>query len=250
MVNKLYNELAYYYHLTDGDKSDDLDFYLQLAKECSGTILDYGCGSGRIAIALAKAGFNVIATDISTSLLSIFKSNLNNEPSSVRENIRIVSIEDVWSISSISLCILAYNTFNEITDSNEQEKLFDNLFNVLKPNGMIGMEILPLFDYWPYLKLERVLKLDSNLGTLLSYIQFQPESDINLFRTVCIFEHLSTNGELISKLVGETIRRQISLSEVTRLLKWSRFTIQNIFSCYPNTNQSNKTLIIAQKSED
>ncbi len=55
-----------------------------LKKEKARKVLDLGCGSGRHAILLAKAGFEVYATDISKSGLGILRKWLKEENLSVK----------------------------------------------------------------------------------------------------------------------------------------------------------------------
>lgn len=245
MNKSLYQELAYYYHLTEGGKSDDLPFYIQLAQIYGSPILDYGCGSGRVSIALAREGYTVYSLDPSFQLLEIMLNMLQKD-AIVNDKIRIISLDLLQSIPPISLCILAYNTFNEITDQNKQEDLLKILAKVLQPSGILAMEILPVFDYWPYLKLEQSISLEDGKGTLLSYIQFQPESDTDLFRTTCIFEQLTESGQVEKKVIGETIRRQISLGEISRLLNWAGFEIKETFESYNMKQPRNKCLLVAQ----
>jgi len=38
---------------------DDIDFYIQYANELNGNVLEVGCGTGRIAIPLARASHRV-----------------------------------------------------------------------------------------------------------------------------------------------------------------------------------------------
>jgi SAM-dependent methyltransferase len=48
----------------------DLAFFLERARLHGGPILELGCGSGRVAIGLAKAGYSVEAIDRSTTMLA------------------------------------------------------------------------------------------------------------------------------------------------------------------------------------
>ncbi len=247
LTNKsLYHTTAQYYHLTDGDKSDDLTFYLDLARRYGGPILDYGCGSGRVSKALARAGYGVFAVDASDALLEIMQTDLESEPISLRRHIKFISIGAISTIPQIALCILAYNTFNEIIDTAEQEALLKTLSNLIRPSGILALEILPQFDYWPYLRLERSIKLANNQGTLLAYIQFQPDADKDLFLTICIFERLSPSGDIVEKVIGETVRRQISTKALTKLLNRTGFEVRSTFRSYDRSQQGNKCLLLAR----
>lgn len=67
--------LAQLYHAHHSVHSEDLSFWLGLAKEHSGSILELGCGSGRILIPLAKAGFAVTGLDNDPEMLACLAEN-------------------------------------------------------------------------------------------------------------------------------------------------------------------------------
>ena len=48
---------------------NDIPFYLAQAQVASGSILEIGCGTGRVTIPLASAGFDIIGLDVSSSML-------------------------------------------------------------------------------------------------------------------------------------------------------------------------------------
>lgn len=56
------------YDLENTWGADD-DFYLALAGEIGGPVLDAGCGTGRLTMALAKAGLDVTGFDLSPEML-------------------------------------------------------------------------------------------------------------------------------------------------------------------------------------
>ncbi len=48
---------------------DDLGFYLRLAEDHGGPLLELGAGTGRVTRALAKAGHEVVAVELSEAML-------------------------------------------------------------------------------------------------------------------------------------------------------------------------------------
>ena len=48
---------------------NDIPFYLAQAQVASGSVLEIGCGTGRVTIPLASAGFDIIGLDVSGSML-------------------------------------------------------------------------------------------------------------------------------------------------------------------------------------
>ena len=64
------DDLAELFDLDYGDFDDDLPFYENLARRCDGPILELGVGTGRVAIPLARAGFEVWGIDTSETMLA------------------------------------------------------------------------------------------------------------------------------------------------------------------------------------
>ena len=63
---------------------EDLDFYVDMAKESGGPVLEVGCGTGRILIPIARAGIEVTGLDLSPSMLALCRKKLSQEPAAVQ----------------------------------------------------------------------------------------------------------------------------------------------------------------------
>ena len=67
---------------------DGIEFYLALAAQHPGPVLELGAGTGRIAIPPAKHGFSVTAADLSRSMLETAKKK------AAEEGLTIAWVED------------------------------------------------------------------------------------------------------------------------------------------------------------
>ncbi len=61
---------ALWHDLECGDYREDLPYWLALAAETGGPVLDIGAGTGRVTLALAAAGTAVVGLDIEPALLA------------------------------------------------------------------------------------------------------------------------------------------------------------------------------------
>ena len=57
------------YDLEYGTAGLDIPFYVALAEQADGPVLDVATGTGRIALALAEAGHEVTAVDVSPAMV-------------------------------------------------------------------------------------------------------------------------------------------------------------------------------------
>ena len=72
MAGALYDSfIAEYYDTSPvvAGRQQDVAFYREAARNCGGPVLELGCGTGRIAIAIAEAGHHVTGLDISERML-------------------------------------------------------------------------------------------------------------------------------------------------------------------------------------
>lgn len=65
-----YDAIAAWYDLEHADFADDLELYLGLAGATGDPIVELGCGSGRLLVPLAQAGYRVTGVDTSAAMLA------------------------------------------------------------------------------------------------------------------------------------------------------------------------------------
>ena len=81
--------VKYYEQVFAAAASDDIKWYVDSALADGGPVLDLACGTGRIALALARAGLEVTAVDQSEGMLDVFRQKLALEEESVQHLVRI-----------------------------------------------------------------------------------------------------------------------------------------------------------------
>jgi len=73
-----YVDYAEYYDAYHGTDFD-LQFYLDFGHQCGSPILELGCGTGRLTIPLAEAGFEVHGVDLSQNMLEICRHKVDEK---------------------------------------------------------------------------------------------------------------------------------------------------------------------------
>jgi SAM-dependent methyltransferase len=87
-----YSHTAAYYDLDwYADLSArDVPFYLEEAARSGSTVLDLGCGTGRVSLPLARHGYTVSGVDLSAQMLEEFRLKLAAEPRDVVQRLSII----------------------------------------------------------------------------------------------------------------------------------------------------------------
>ena len=73
-----------------GPTEGDIEFFRRLAAETGGPILEIGCGTGRVASALAAAGFDVVGVDRSAPMLRLAEERRASMPPEVGARLTFV----------------------------------------------------------------------------------------------------------------------------------------------------------------
>jgi SAM-dependent methyltransferase len=127
------------YHTHHRDYVDDLTFWIDLAREQSDPILELGCGTGRVLIPLAEAGFRVFGIDLDPGMLAVLQENI---PSSLETRITLTQA-DLASFhldQQFSLIIVPCNTYSTL-NVNIRNKALGCIHEHLKTGGLFTVSI-------------------------------------------------------------------------------------------------------------
>ncbi len=82
---------AKYYDAAYAVKQDlvNLDFYLELARQSGGPVLEIGCGTGRVLLPIAREDIEIHGVDNSSPMLEILQQHLQAEPEKVRSKVKV-----------------------------------------------------------------------------------------------------------------------------------------------------------------
>jgi SAM-dependent methyltransferase len=127
-------------------KTDDLAFYQAQAERWAGpggAILELACGTGRVTLALARAGFRVTALDSAAEMLEALTAKLDREPEEVRRQVD-VQASDMRSFELERLfrfICLPFNSMLLLVRPQERQAMLDRVREHLAPSGAFAFEI-------------------------------------------------------------------------------------------------------------
>lgn len=102
----------------------DVAFYLRCAERYGGPVLELGTGSGRVALALARAGAEVVGVDAMPSMLRAAKARLAKLPASAAERVTLMhaDLRRVRLRRRFPLVIAPFNTFMHLYTRSDFEQ--------------------------------------------------------------------------------------------------------------------------------
>jgi SAM-dependent methyltransferase len=132
-----------YDRLTAADDYD-LPHYLERARATGGPILELACGSGRIAVPLARAGFEVTGLDLAPDMLRRLRRGLLDEPPEVAARVRAVQADmreppidrpyRLAILGALSVCLLHAHA--------DRVRCFAAVARALGPGGTFCLDFL------------------------------------------------------------------------------------------------------------
>lgn len=118
--------------------SADLDFYLRLANNTEGEILDIGCGTGRVLLPLLKAGHRVTGLDLSCHMLDIAKQKLAFE--NFTAPLILGDMKDFNLKQRFGLIIIPYFAMIYIYSNEDRLRVLNSCHRHLVPGGHIAFD--------------------------------------------------------------------------------------------------------------
>ena len=126
------------YHAHHSRHLEDLPFWLDLAAHWGDPVLELGCGTGRVLIPLAEAGFHTIGVDHDLAMLQFLRAkvgDLKPAPQLVDADITRFNL-----FTQFPLIILPCNTYSTLRKS-ERLACLECLHRHLKTGGLFAFSI-------------------------------------------------------------------------------------------------------------
>ncbi len=142
---EVFKDYAYYYNAFYQDKdyvaeAVQIDFLLKKYGKDISTVINYGCGTGRHDIELAKMGYHCTGIDMSELMIEIANNNVRNQDMGI-----FFSTEDIRKFESKIQYDAVISLFHVMSYQNKNEDIlsaFRSARSALNSGGLF------LFDVW------------------------------------------------------------------------------------------------------
>jgi SAM-dependent methyltransferase len=124
----LYRPSAHPYDLDPRDITrDDILFYRKRAHEIGGSVLELGCGTGRVTQPLLEDGHEVWGLDPSEEMLAQLREKAARLPASVARRLHVChgNMASFDLARTFDLILAPFRTFQALTDRREQERCLE-----------------------------------------------------------------------------------------------------------------------------
>ena len=223
-----YDNLSDLYDLEYGHDYD-LPFWMALAEREAGPVVEWGAGTGRLAIPLAASGHAVTAVEISGGMVERGREK-GSAVEWVRGDMRYASLERKYGMA-----VCAFNSFLCLLSVDDALAFLRNAREHLIPGGLLGIEVsafspdeLSDGPGGPALRHDFTRELPHGDGlerfSLSRYDSASQILDMRLF-----YESYRSSGILESKRAHDLTIRVVGRGELELMLRLAGFEVEAVY---------------------
>ncbi len=189
------------YELEYCDYDEDMAFYLGLAAGRA-SVLELGCGTGRLTLPIARAGSRVHGIDLEPAMLealAIRQQNLS-PPAAARVTTEVASFTTYAAKETYDLVLLPFNAIHHCPTLEVVRQVLDTARRAVSPTGLFALDFYlfdrSLYDRDPNGRYEvRTFVHPVTGGDLVSWEQGWWDAEKRIHHVVYVYHHQDDDRE-------------------------------------------------------
>jgi len=228
----------------------DVAFWRRVTAEARGPVLELGCGTGRVAIPLARAGVELVGIDRSAPMLARAvkrgRALAKHEPniSFVRGDIRALP----FGSDRFSMVVAPYGILQSLLAERDLVATLSSVRHVVMSGGLFGIDLVPDVPNWREYD-NRVQFRGRAAGgvhlTLVESVRQDPRRRLTTF----VQTYVERRGRKIREHRFELRFRTLSVRQMTERLEQAGFVVDAVLGDYqgrPWDERSDVWIILAR----
>jgi ubiquinone/menaquinone biosynthesis C-methylase UbiE len=130
-------------------RTEDVEFYVNIARETGGPVLDLGCGTGRVLTRIAREGISVVGVDSSDAMLANARRKVQRLPAAVRglTDLRKGDMRNVDVGDKFAAVVIPFRSFQNLLTVEDQDACLGTAARHLVDEGRLALDIQdPIFE--------------------------------------------------------------------------------------------------------
>lgn len=147
------SEAAIWHDVECGSYSADLPLWEELAERCGGPVLELGCGTGRVALHLARRGHRVYGLDRDPELLEVLAERAADlRPSGMGQESAAFAKPSVMTVQAdarsfeladpVALALAPTHLLQLLPEESERMECLRSVAAALRPGGLFAASII------------------------------------------------------------------------------------------------------------
>ena len=134
-----YDSIARVYDPWSAGVVEDIDFYVEEAVASSGPVVELACGTGRIAVPIAKAGVRVIGVDGSVAMLEVAREYAAS--AGVSLDLRHGDMREPPVTERVPLVLIPFRSLLHMTTEADRLQALRAARELLQPGGRLVFDV-------------------------------------------------------------------------------------------------------------
>jgi len=207
---------------------DDLPFWLALAEREADPVIEWGAGTGRLAVPLAAAGHEVTAVEVSGAMVERGRGK--------GEGVEWVQVDmrNAKLGRRYGLAVCAFNSFLCLLSVDDALAFLRNAKDHLAPDGLLGIEIsafspeeLASQPGGPELRHDFSRTLSGGRLDRFSVSRYDPASQLLSMRM--FYDVYGASGKLTSRRAHDLAIRVTGRDELILMLRLAGFEVEAVY---------------------
>lgn len=144
----MYDQIARYYDWEHGLFTADIQLYLGFAAASRAGILDAACGTGRILVPLAEAGYRVTGVDSSPAMLAAARAKVGTGAIAKRARLVCADLRRLALRQRFDLILVGLGSFHHLATMADQRSALAGFAEHMVPGGVLILDLVNPAPEW------------------------------------------------------------------------------------------------------
>ena len=248
-----FTAIAPFYDLDFEEYDDDVSFYQSLAEFHGESVLEFGCGTGRVLVPLAEAGLRVTGVDINAAMLAIARRRAGRRRAVTlrRGDMRTIDLKQTFALVTVPLGGLQH-----LATIDDVAAAIATLARHLAPGGVAAVDVEPPhrddFDPTPQPLVEHWTKPWHDGGRVTKVVSIEAHPAESMKDITWHYDVASRTGGL-RRTTAMFVFRTITLPEIALAGRLAGLRVAAAFGDYeftPFDDFSERMVVLLQHAGD
>jgi SAM-dependent methyltransferase len=248
------NRVARFFDADYAGYLDDLPVIQAFAQRTGGPLLELGCGTGRLLIPLAQAGYAVTGVDLSPEMLRIAAAKAESAGVAGRVTLVQGDYGGVSLAGTYRLAFIMMNTFLHLPTQADQLRALRHWREHMAPGGTLLIDVFhpdvhQLADLDGRLEWDKTWTDPQSGATVMKWVTRTVDLAEQTLHVTLIYDEIAADGSL-RRTVAPFDTRYLWRFEAELLLEKAGFTLEALYGDWdmsPFEGASDRMILVARR---
>lgn len=220
----------------------EVDFYLDLMRQCDGPVLELGVGTGRVAIPAALEGIRIVGIDLHETMLNVARGKA--DAAGLTPGTLDLMQGDMTDLDlpcrEFGLVIIPGNSLGLVLTESGQQATITAAAEHLKPGGVLAFSMYNISD--------EIIDSDDSERFLLGVVEDASRAKRHILTGINSFdrckqindctqfmESVSTDGEVLERQELTVVTRYVTYSQAGCMVSNAGLHVEHVYGDFDRT---------------